>query len=81
MCRLDVMVAVLSAVWLAGCATSAIEMAPDRPDRPWTPATTESGEIIPAVNGAPRAANERGYVLPSNTTVARVAPRLAAAFM
>ena len=74
MCRLDVMVAVLSAVWLAGCATSAIEMAPDRPDRPWTPATTESGEIIPAVNGAPRAANERGYVLPSNTAVARVPP-------
>ena len=34
---------VLSAAWLAGCATSALEMAPDRPDRPWTPATTAIG--------------------------------------
>jgi hypothetical protein len=49
--RFDTALAVLSAAWLAGCATSAIEMAPDRPDRPWTPATTESGEIIPAVDG------------------------------
>lgn len=30
---------------LAGCATSALEMAPARPDRPWTPATTGEGEI------------------------------------
>ena len=74
MCRLDVMVAVLSAVWLAGCATSAINMAPDRPDRPWTPATLDSGEIIPGEHGAPRATNGQGYVLPSNTAVARVPP-------
>ena len=31
---------------LAGCATSALDMAPERPDRPWAPATTASGEII-----------------------------------
>jgi outer membrane protein len=74
MCRLNKMVAMLSTAWLAGCATSAIEMAPDRPDRPWTPATTESGEIIPAENGAPRAASGRSYVLPSNTAVAGVPP-------
>jgi outer membrane protein TolC len=72
--RFDSAPAVLSAAWLAGCATSAIKMAPDRPDRPWTPATTESGEIIPGKQGVPHAANGSGYVLPSNTTVASVPP-------
>jgi len=43
--------AALSLVWLAGCAASALDMAPERPDRPWVPATTESGEIIA---GGPR---------------------------
>ena len=46
-------VAVLSLVWLAGCATSALEMAPERPDRPWAPATTASGEIIAGAAQAP----------------------------
>jgi outer membrane protein len=62
--------AVLSSVWLAGCATSALTMAPERPDRPWVPATTESGEIIA---GAPQAPpNADGYVLPANPALGRV---------
>ncbi len=70
--RFDAALAVLSAVWLAGCATSALDMAPDRPDRPWTPATTQSGEIIPGKQGVPQAANGPGYVLPSSTARAGV---------
>jgi outer membrane protein TolC len=72
--RFDAMLAVLSVSWLAGCATSALEMAPDRPDRPWTPATTESGQIVPGKKGTPGAGNVAGYVLPSNTEVAPVPP-------
>ena len=72
--RFDAMLAVLSAGWLAGCATSALEMAPDRPDRPWTPATAASGEIIPGQKGIPDAGNGPVYVLPSNTEVATVPP-------
>ncbi len=61
--------AVLS-VWLAGCATSALDMAPSRPDRPWTPQTTPTGEIIPGEKPNPDTAN--GYVLPSNASLASV---------
>jgi outer membrane protein len=60
----------VSLVWLAGCATSALEMAPERPDRPWVPATTESGEIIA---GAPqRHPTAEGYVLPANPVLRQV---------
>lgn len=62
--------AVLSSVWLAGCATSALDMAPERPDRPWVPATTESGEIIAGEHQAPPTAE--GYVLPANPALGKV---------
>jgi outer membrane protein len=62
--------AVLSSVWLAGCATSALDMAPDRPDRPWVPATTETGEIIAGEYQAPPTVE--GYVLPANPALGRV---------
>ncbi|MDB5411664.1 MAG: outer rane efflux protein [Rhodospirillales bacterium] len=62
--------AVLSAVWLAGCATSALDMAPERPDRPWVPATTETGEIIAGEHQAPPTA--AGYVLPANPALGKV---------
>jgi outer membrane protein TolC len=71
--------AFLSSVWLAGCATSALDMAPDRPDRPWVPATTESGEIIA---GEPqRPPTPEGYVLPANPVLGQVPspPRVDAA--
>ena len=47
------LVAMLPAA-LAGCATSAIDMAPDRPDRPWVPATAADGEIIPGAKARRR---------------------------
>jgi outer membrane protein TolC len=55
----------LASASLAGCATSALEMAPARPDRPWTPATTGDGEIV--AGARPRADAATGYVLPSNS--------------
>ncbi|MEA2727324.1 MAG: hypothetical protein QOF70_1799, partial [Acetobacteraceae bacterium] len=62
--------AALSLVWLAGCAASALDMAPERPDRPWVPATTESGEIIA---GGPRGRpGAEGYVLPASPVLRQV---------
>jgi outer membrane protein len=63
---------VLSSLWLAGCATSALNMAPERPDRPWGPATTENGEIIAGEPGTSGTA--AGYVLPLNQALASVPP-------
>ena len=60
--------AVLCASALTGCATSALQMAPDRPDRPWSPAVTSTGEIVPGEKGS--ASNPLGYVLPSNSELA-----------
>lgn len=66
------------ALVLAGCATSALQLAPPAPDVPWTPATRSNGEIItgqPAKASAPRS---NGYVLPANPNAAigePVAPR------
>jgi outer membrane protein len=62
--------AVLSSVWLAGCATSALDMAPERPDRPWVPATTETGDIIAGEHQVPP--TEEGYVLPANPALGSV---------
>ena len=61
---------ILSSLWLAGCATSALEMAPDRPDRPWVPAVSPDGEIIAGAHQEPSSAS--GYVLPANPAVAGV---------
>ncbi|WP_104655777.1 TolC family protein [Ralstonia insidiosa] len=60
----------------AGCATSALDMAPDRPDRPWQPRTTDTGEIIPGAPSLPTSPNEGrgGYILPANTAAAVVPP-------
>jgi outer membrane protein len=66
----DALVAVLACGLLAGCATSALEMAPERPDRPWTPTTTAGGEIV--VGEKPISDPRNGYVLPSNSALASV---------
>jgi len=71
MCRREAAF-VLSSLWLVGCSTSALEMAPERPDRPWVPATTPSGEIIAGERSAAGAAH--GYVLPPNPALANVPP-------
>ena len=62
---------------LAGCATGALNMAPDSPDRPWTPATSPGGEIVAGERTAPWQPQRTTYVLPSNEVMARVpAPEL-----
>jgi outer membrane protein len=66
------LLAALAPFLVAGCATSALHMAPPRYDRPWQPQTTEAGEIIP---GELPAENPSGpYVLPSNPAVGIVPP-------
>ena len=61
-----VLLTVLGAL-LAGCASSAIVMAPERPDLPWTPATTPAGEIIPDEKPPPEQPKSEAFVLPSNS--------------
>jgi len=69
--RLNQAVALASSIWLGGCAQSALDMAPDRSDQPWNPATTPSGEIIPGAKASPGNSGA-GYALPSNSEVAAV---------
>ena len=61
--------AATAALWLAGCATSALDLAPERPDRPWAPPTTPDGAILP---GQPGAAGGADYVLPANPELAKL---------
>jgi len=63
---------ILASLWLSGCATSALDMAPERADRPWMPATTADGEIIAGVRGTSGA--EGGYVLPADPALGQVPP-------
>jgi outer membrane protein len=73
MCQLSwpIVLTIVSAL-LAGCATSAVEMAPDQPDRPWAPATNAAGEIIPGAKASPEQAGGATYVLPANSELAEV---------
>jgi outer membrane protein TolC len=59
---------------LFGCATSALNMAPDRPDAPWNPASTPDGEIVAGERAPPEQPNNGSYVLPSNSNLAGVPP-------
>ena len=70
---------VLACASLAGCATSALDMAPQRPDQPWRPATTTEGEILPGLTDTSTAASD--YTLPANRSLANVPvpPALSAA--
>lgn len=54
---------------LAGCATSALDRAPPRPDRPWAPAIAPGGEIL---SGETAAEGASGYVLPANPALGAV---------
>jgi outer membrane protein len=65
---------VLLSLQLAGCATSALNMAPDRPDAPWTPAITPDGEIVAGERATPNQPANGNYVLPSNSNLAGVPP-------
>jgi outer membrane protein len=59
---------------LTGCATSSIEMAPDRPDRPWVPLTNAAGEIIPGAKAGPEQTPGATYTLPANSELAGAPP-------
>ena len=61
----------LFALSLGGCATSALDLAPERPDRPWN-APVQGGEIIAA--RPPPGQPSGGYVLPPNPAMAKVEP-------
>jgi len=50
---------------LAGCAAWDVDLAPDRADKPWTPTTTTSGEIVPGAK--PSKESKASYALPVNT--------------
>jgi outer membrane protein TolC len=65
----------LLSLWLAGCATSAIELAPERPDRPWVPATSDNGDIVPGKAGTAPSAS--GYMLPPQRGLGYVPPAAA----
>jgi len=62
---------------LVGCATSSIDMAPDQPDRPWVPATSAAGEIIPGAKALPESAQGAIYTLPANSELADLPSPLA----
>ena len=65
----DVATIVLAPIWLGGCATSALKMAPPSADRPWVPVTSADGEIV--AGEAPRPAGRtESYVLPSTQALA-----------
>jgi outer membrane protein len=53
----------ICSVTLGGCAVSAIDLAPDRADKPWVPTTTAIGEIVP---GAQPSTGKGNYALPVN---------------
>jgi outer membrane protein len=59
---------------LAACATMSLYLAPERPDAPWTPATTPNGEIVTDAAPPPNQPRPGGYVLPSNRSLAGVLP-------
>ncbi|GJG97641.1 TolC family protein [Cupriavidus pauculus] len=60
---------------LAGCATSAVDLAPPQPDRPWWPVTKESGEIVAGAASRPAPQDRPSdYTLPANSALATIAP-------
>ena len=62
--------AILLCAGLAGCASWAVDMAPERPDQPWAPAVTATGEIVPGEKNPTETAS--GYVLPSNAELTKL---------
>jgi outer membrane protein len=59
----SIVVAICS-MGLSGCAVWDINMAPDRADKPWTPTTTTTGEIVPGAK--PSKESRATYALPVN---------------
>jgi outer membrane protein TolC len=63
---------VLVSLPLAGCAISALNMAPGRPDAPWRPATAPDGEIVAGRRSPYNQLNNGSYVLPANRNLAGI---------
>jgi len=63
---------VILALALAGCATDSVEMAPGRPDQPWTPPTTASGEIVAGQKNTTSTSDKREFILPANNEMAQL---------
>jgi outer membrane protein len=59
---------------LAACALTSLNLAPQRPDAPWTPAKTPQGEIVAGTAPASGQAAGGNYVLPSNRNLAEAPP-------
>jgi outer membrane protein len=59
---------------LAACAPMSLNLAPERPDVPWTPATRPDGEIVAGSPPAPGYPSAGNYVLPSNRNLAEIPP-------
>ncbi len=72
--RLDSMLALMSLAAVAGCGTPALDTAPERPDRPWQPATGADGAIVFGKAQAMNTANASSYILPPNPALASVVP-------
>jgi outer membrane protein len=60
----SIVVAICS-MGLSGCAVWDVNMAPDRADKPWTPSTMTTGEIIPGAK--PSKESRATYALPINS--------------
>jgi outer membrane protein len=60
-----VIVVAICSLALAGCAAWDVDLAPDRADKPWTPTTTTSGEIVPGAKLSKE--SSASYALPVNT--------------
>lgn len=66
----------LLCIGVAGCATSSLDLAPSRPDRPWTAPTNDHGEIVPGRSAAGGASGTSAadYTLPVNTAISAPPP-------
>jgi outer membrane protein TolC len=58
--------ALLAALLLSGCATSALKLAPGRHDRAWHPMTDSGGAILAGEAPSPSEAASNDFVLPAN---------------
>lgn len=69
--RFEIAIAVVP-LFLAGCATSSLELAPASADHPWAAPTNTGGEIISAPADEQQSSGD--YALPRNTSLAEIPP-------
>ena len=59
---------------VVSCASTAVNLAPPRADRPWAPQTTQDGELRPSPADKTPAKDARDYALPTNERLAELTP-------